>query len=62
MRAINTYEFIVLFEEHQLYCTNGSIPLLGNNNLDNILLLRLFIVIIIPVKKGDDIGILLNRS
>ena len=62
MRAIQADEFIEIFKESQLYRAYRTVPLLGDNNLNNVLLLGLFIVVIVTVQERNDIGILLDRT
>jgi hypothetical protein len=49
MCAIDADELVEIFEEDKLHRSNGSIPLLRNNDLNNVLLFGFLIVVIIPV-------------
>lgn len=51
-----------LLMEEQFDRINRSIPVFGNDNFRDILAFRIGIVIIIPVKKRHDIGVLLQRA
>src|SRR5699024_28282 len=60
--VVQVYEFIIFFHKRKLHCAGRAVTLFGNNNLDNILLFRFFIIIIITIQETDNIGILLNTS
>ena len=62
MGAVQAYEFIKVFQKCQLHRTYRTITLLGDNDLDNILLLGFLIIIVIPVQERYNIGILLDRT
>ncbi len=57
-------EFIIeAFEEDQLNCTYRTVTLFSDNDSpDNIFLLGLLVVVVIPVQERYDIGILLDRT
>ena len=48
-RLSNIYEFIIFFYKGKRYGTVRTIPLLSNNNFNNIFIFRFFIIIIITI-------------
>src|SRR5690606_9755810 len=59
---IQAQKFVVVLEEKELHLPHGTIPMLSDNHFHDIFSFRLLVVVIIPVQKSDDIGILFNRS
>ena len=40
----------------------GAVSVLGNNNFRDTFFGRFFVVVIVTIDKGDDVGVLLDRA
>ena len=58
---LHIHKLRIIRQPNQIHRPNRTIPLFSNNDLRNILILRILIIIIIPVNEHNNIGILLNR-
>ena len=56
------YKLCIIWKPYQIHRTDRAVSLFRDDDLRNILILRIFIVIVITVNKHNHIGVLLNRS
>ena len=56
------YKLCIIWKPYQIHRTDRAISLFCDDDLRNILILRIFIVIVITVNKHNHIRILLNGS
>ena len=57
---LHIHKLRIIRQPNQIHRPNRTIPLFRNNDLRNILILRVLIIIIISIDKHNNVGILLN--
>src|SRR5690606_38299902 len=59
---IKINEFTKLSQKRHFHGSCSDIPPLGNDQFDNARLVALWVVIVIPIKEGDDVRVLFDLS